>query len=69
MIGYLGQDSQQQSDVGDHLTDPARIAGDCWHYVWDEVSNSGGRGHEGDEGEGGNRMSVLQEGVNGDHFR
>lgn len=66
MIGYLGQDSQQKSGVGDHLTDPAQIAGDCWHYVWDEVSNSAGCGDERDEG---NQMRVLQEDVNGDHDR
>lgn len=65
-IGYLGQDSQQQSGVGDHLTDAARIAGDCWHYVWDEVRDSGGRGDEGDEG---SRARALQEGVDRDGDR
>lgn len=45
--GYLGQDSEQQPGVGDHLTDPAQISGDYWHDVWDEVSNSGEGGDEG----------------------
>lgn len=63
MIGYLGQDSQQQSGVSDHLTDPAHIAGDCWHYVWDEMSDSGGRGDEGDKRK---RTTALQEGTERD---
>lgn len=37
---YLGQNSQQEPDVGHHLSDPTCVAGDDGHNVRDEMCNS-----------------------------
>lgn len=36
----LGQNSQQEPGVGDHLSNPSCVAGDDGHNVWDEMCNS-----------------------------
>lgn len=48
-LRYLGQDSQQEPGVGDHLFDSARVSGHDGHDVRDEMSDSGEREREGRE--------------------
>lgn len=43
---YLGQNSQQEPAVGDHLSNPPAVAGDDGHDVRDEMGNSAERQDE-----------------------